>query len=94
MPKQYQYDQVARDIEDAAVASEELGEMIRERLIAVFGVDKVVKWYRGEIFDRQLDNAYDKIRSVFLTRVYKRLAQAYADAETSGRAPVLEGDTR
>lgn len=74
------YDIIRRDIEDAAVNSEELGEMIREMMIRTYGVERCSQWFRAERVDEGMEASYNQFRSLILLRVYGELKQAYADA--------------
>lgn len=77
------YDKVRRDIEDAAVASDELGELIKEMMIRVYGAEETLKYYRVGVSkerEAKMDASYNQFRSLILMRVYGELKQAYADA--------------
>lgn len=90
MAQNHQYDRVRKDIEDAAVSSEELGEMIREMMIRTYGADKAMAYYRvGVPKDEEegMNRSYDQFRSLILSRIYKQLAKSYTAAFQEEVAP-------
>lgn len=85
------YTLVKKDIEDAAVASEELGELVKQMMIRTYGVDDALAYYRvGVPKDREerMNRSYNQFRSLILSRIYFELAQSYRAAFQ------MEGATR